>query len=93
MMQQPDTLDVTPAMDMVFNICGFSGVSLYLLVFWLVARGTLDPGRLTKALRGIALCLILIPLFLRWYLSSSLLMIIGICMGVAGGWVMYKRRP
>lgn len=80
--------------DTWMNISGISGVVLYLLAYWLLMRGFAErTNLLNRAMRAAGLALILIPLFLRWHLNGSLLMVVGVAMaGISGFYLLLKRR-
>jgi hypothetical protein len=79
--------------DTLMNINGVSGVIIYLLAWWWRLRGV--PASFivfNRVLRLLGLALILSTLFLRWYLSTSLILYISILMaGFFGGLILIVR--
>jgi hypothetical protein len=82
--------------DQWMNVCGLSGISLYLLAWWWRLKIGIGESfvaqYMNRAMRFFGLLLILTPLFLRWYLSEGLILFCSIAFIVVGCIVLLNRR-
>ena len=79
--------------DQWMNISACAGIFTLFLAYWLEVKGfvmtTALPLRMTKIL---GCCFISIPLFSRWFLSESLLLITGVVMTLVSASIIFLRR-
>ncbi len=82
--------------DQWMNVCGISGVCIYLTAWWWYIRiGVGDSfvaNFMNRLMRTTGFLLILTPLFLRWYLSSSLILFGALAIMMIGCFILYKQR-
>lgn len=79
--------------DQWMNAIGICGVTSYLGLLWLHLSGsTPADSRFFRVLRLLALALILVPLFLRWYLSVSLLTVVGLLLAGAAAIIVWRQQ-
>jgi len=84
---------MTPVFDQWMNLCGVSGIALYLFMQWYIMRGLASRrGAVSRALRLIAVAMISAPLFFTWHLNNNQLVIAGLAVAVAAGIYMRRRR-
>lgn len=81
------------SLDQWMNLSGVTGICTYLTAWWWVMRGVSEDFRLfNRVLRFCGFSLILIPLFLRWYLTNGLILLLSLLMAAFFGFLLYRHR-
>ncbi len=79
--------------DQWMNISACAGIFLLFLAYWLETKGFVIATALPLKITKILGCgLISIPLFSRWFLSESLLLITGVVMTLVSATIIFLRR-
>jgi multidrug transporter EmrE-like cation transporter len=78
--------------DTWMNILASLGVFLLFLAYWLESRKLGISRALLKIPKLVGLGFVCIPLFSRWFLSESLLLLTGAVIAMISGCMIFLRR-